>query len=66
MSHDKNAVQPTPEAIQHAFQLMTGHIVASAVNIAAQLGISEQTVQVQVFRGVKRCEEFLRKRGVHR
>lgn len=32
--------------------------------IAAQLGISEQTVQVQVARGVRRCEEFLRRRGL--
>ncbi len=32
--------------------------------IAAQLGISEQTVQVQVGRGVRRCEEYLRRRGV--
>jgi len=32
--------------------------------IAAQLGISEQTVQVQVARGARRCEEFLRRRGV--
>jgi RNA polymerase sigma factor (sigma-70 family) len=34
--------------------------------IAAQLGLSEQTVQVQVLRGVKRCEAFLRKHGVQR
>jgi len=32
--------------------------------IAAQLGLSEQTVQVQVSRGVRRCEEFLRAHGV--
>ncbi len=32
--------------------------------IAARLGISEQTVQVQVQRGVKHCAEFLRRRGV--
>ena len=32
--------------------------------IAAQLGLSEQTVQVQVSRGVRRCEDFLRARGV--
>ncbi|HXT28795.1 MAG TPA: methyltransferase dimerization domain-containing protein, partial [Vicinamibacterales bacterium] len=35
-------VQPTPEAVQHVFQLMTGHIVASAVNIAARLGLSDR------------------------
>lgn len=34
--------------------------------IAALLGISEQTVQVQVQRGVRRCEEFLRRHGVER
>lgn len=34
--------------------------------IAALLGISEQTVQAQIQRGVKRCEEFLRRRGVER
>ena len=34
--------------------------------IAARLGISEQTVQVQVQRGVKRCAEFLRRHGVER
>jgi hypothetical protein len=35
-------MKPTPEAIQHVFQLMTGHIVASAVNIVAQLGIADR------------------------
>ncbi len=34
--------------------------------IAARLGLSEQTVQVQIARGVKKCEEFLRRRGVKR
>jgi len=37
-----SVVQPTPEAVQHVFQLMTGHIVASAVNIAARLGLSDR------------------------
>lgn len=32
--------------------------------IAARLGLSEQTVQVQVSRGAKRCVQFLRARGV--
>lgn len=32
--------------------------------IARRLGISEQTVQVQVQRGVKHCAEFLRRCGV--
>jgi RNA polymerase sigma-70 factor (ECF subfamily) len=34
--------------------------------IAAQLGISEQTVQVQVARGMKRCDQYLREYGVRR
>jgi RNA polymerase sigma-70 factor (ECF subfamily) len=33
--------------------------------IAARFGISEQTVQVQVQRGVKRCAAFLRRCGVN-
>ena len=32
--------------------------------IAGRLGLSEQTVQVQVARGAKRCVQFLRQRGV--
>lgn len=32
--------------------------------IAAMLGIAEKTVEEQVARGVRRCEDFLRKRGV--
>lgn len=32
--------------------------------IARQLGISEPTVQVQVARGMKRCDEYLREHGV--
>lgn len=36
----------------------------SQKEIAAQLGISEQTVQVQAARGIRRCEKFLRQRGI--
>lgn len=32
--------------------------------VAAQLGLAEKTVEAQLARGVKRCEEFLRQRGV--
>jgi len=32
--------------------------------IALRLGISEQTVQVQAARGLKRCDKFLRRRGI--
>lgn len=34
--------------------------------IAARLGLSEQTVRVQMARGLKRCAEYLRDRGVTR
>ncbi len=33
-------------------------------DIAVSLGISEKTVEEQAWRGVKRCEEYLRRRGV--
>jgi RNA polymerase sigma-70 factor (ECF subfamily) len=32
--------------------------------VAARLGLSEKTVEAQLARGVKRCEEFLLRRGV--
>lgn len=32
--------------------------------VAARLGLSERTVEVQVYRGLRKCEEFLRERGV--
>ncbi|MBI4626026.1 MAG: RNA polymerase sigma factor [Verrucomicrobia bacterium] len=32
--------------------------------VAARFGLSERTVEVQVYRGLRRCEEFLRARGV--
>lgn len=33
-------------------------------DVAAQLGIAEKTVEEQVARGVRRCEDYLRRRGV--
>ena len=33
--------------------------------VAAQFGISERTVETQLAKGMKRCADFLRKRGVH-
>src|SRR5436190_4145085 len=60
MSSNKHPVQPTPEAIQHAFQLMTGHIVASAVNIAARLGLSDRLVQ-----GPRSAEDLARETGAN-
>jgi len=34
--------------------------------IAARLGLSEETVQVQARRGLRRCDAYLRRRGVDR
>ncbi len=34
--------------------------------VAILLGISERTVETQLARGMKRCEDYLRKRGVER
>ncbi len=36
----------------------------SQKEVAAALGIAEKTVDEQVARGVRRCEDYLRKRGV--
>jgi RNA polymerase sigma-70 factor (ECF subfamily) len=33
--------------------------------VAMRLGISEKTVESQLARGLKRCESYLRKRGIH-
>src|SRR3954453_19703668 len=54
------AVTPTPEAVQHVFQLLTGHIVASAVNIAAQLGIADKLAN-----GPRPAADLARETGVN-
>lgn len=33
--------------------------------IAAMLGVSESTVESQVYRGVERCADYLHRRGIH-
>ena len=33
-------------------------------DVAIRLGLSERTIEEQVARGMKRCEEFLRRRGI--
>jgi len=38
----------------------------SQKEIATRLGLSEQTVQVQIARGARKCAEFLRVRGIRR
>lgn len=34
-------------------------------DVAARFGLSERTVEVQVARGLRRCEDYLRERGVN-
>ena len=53
-------VRPTPEAIQQAFQLMSGHIVASAVNIAARLGLSDRLAA-----GPRAADDLARETGTN-
>ena len=53
-------VKPTAEAVQQAFQLMTGHIVASAVNIAARLGLSDRLAG-----GPRSADDLARETGVN-
>jgi len=36
----------------------------SQKEVAERLGLSERTIEVQVSRGVRRCEDFLRERGL--
>ena len=54
------SVETTPEAIQHVIQLATGHIVASAVNIAARLGIADRLAN-----GPRPVAELARDSGVN-
>jgi hypothetical protein len=52
--------KPTPEDIQHVFQLMSGHIVASAVNIAARLGLADRLAA-----GPKSADDLARETSVN-
>src|SRR3954454_9513676 len=54
------SVKPTPEAVQHVFQLMSGHIVASAINSAAQLGIADKLAA-----GPRSSADLARESGVN-
>ncbi len=57
------AIESLPGRCREVFILRKLRRV-SQKEIASQLGISEQTVQVQVARGARKCGEFLRHRGV--
>ena len=54
------AIAELPDRCRDVFVLRKLHGL-SQKEIAARLGLSEQTVQVQVSRGVKRCGHFLRR-----
>ena len=56
----QTTVTPTPEDVQRVFQLMTGHIVASAVNIAARLGLSDRLAA-----GPRTADDLARETGVN-
>lgn len=57
------AIADLPERCRQVVMLRVLRGVPSA-DVARQLGLSEATVRVQLSRGMKRCSEFLRERGV--
>lgn len=61
----KDAIRDLPERCRQVFTLRKIHGL-SQKQIAAQLGISENTVEVHVANGVKRCAEYFKARGVTR
>jgi RNA polymerase sigma-70 factor (ECF subfamily) len=58
-----NAIDALPRRCREIFILRKLQGL-SQKEIAAQLGLSDQTVQVQVARGAKKCAQFLRRHGV--
>ena len=54
------SIAPTPEAVQQVFQLMTGHIVSSAVHTVAKLGIPDRLAD-----GPRSAAELARECHVH-
>jgi RNA polymerase sigma-70 factor (ECF subfamily) len=59
------AIDALPPRCREIVILRRIHLL-SQKEIALRLGISEQTVEQQVARGVKRCGEYLARRGVVR
>lgn len=58
-----DAIDTLPARCREIFILRKIHRVPQK-EIARRLGLSEQTVQVQVSRGMKRCEEFFARHGL--
>jgi RNA polymerase sigma factor (sigma-70 family) len=59
----RQAIQALPERCRAVLQLRKIEGLSQR-EIAARLGISEHTVEVQVANGMRRCAQFLRERGV--
>ena len=57
------AMADLPDRCRQIVMLRVLQGVESRV-VARQLGVTEATVRVQLARGMKRCSEFLRRRGV--
>lgn len=58
-----DAIEALPARCREIFVMRKLHGFSQR-DTAARLGLSERTVEVQVSRGMQRCEEFLRCRGV--
>ena len=58
-----DAIERLPERCREVFILRKLNNV-SQKETAARLGLSERTVEVQVSRGMRRCEAYLRQRGI--
>jgi RNA polymerase sigma-70 factor (ECF subfamily) len=58
-----NAIDTLPARCREIFILRRLKCIPQK-DVAARLGLSERTVEVQVLRGLRRCEDYLRARGV--
>lgn len=59
------AIRQLPHRCRQVFTLRKIYGLSQR-EVAAQLGISEHTVEVQMGKGARRCAEFLRSRGITR
>ncbi len=58
-----DAIEALPARCREIFVMRKLHGL-SQCDTATRLGLSERTVEVQVSRGMRRCEKFLRERGL--
>ena len=59
------AIRQLPHRCRQVFTLRKIYGLSQR-EVAAQLGIAEHTVEVQMSKGARRCAEFLRTRGITR